>query len=179
MSGNSHLSQMKKCSVVLACSGNRLARFSEMLLLQNSSRQLVLSSYAYLTSWSLRQFQIYMSFEAPSLWSTTHKENGAKSWIIVNKVVMNKIPAVPAEVICLKCSTTSVRFSLLAILARQRTTLVVSGAGFVKASWLNCSLSRIGTTTLKASILDWRDSTAPLERTSSFAFFSVPKKKRK
>ena len=177
---------MKKCSVVLACSGNRLARFSEILLLQNSSRQLVFKSVRLLDILVITTISDLYVIRSTLVMirlnfflSTTHKENGAKSWIIVNKVVMNKIPAVPAEVICLKCFTTSVRFSLVAILARQRTTLVVSGTGFVSPSWLNCSLSRIGTTTLKASILDWRDSTAPLERTSSFAFFSVPKKKRK
>ena len=52
-----------------------------------------------------------------------------------NQMLQANSPVVPAGVISLRCLTTSIRFESLAVSAKQRIILVVSGVGFSKSVW--------------------------------------------
>ena len=52
-----------------------------------------------------------------------------------NQMLQANSPVVPAGVISLRCLTTSIRFEFLALSAKQRIILVVSGVSFSKSVW--------------------------------------------
>ena len=54
---------------------------------------------------------------------------------LTDKMLQSNSPVVPAGVISLRCLTTSIRFESLALSAKQRIILVVSGVGFSKSVW--------------------------------------------
>ena len=58
-----------------------------------------------------------------------------------NQMLQANSPVVPAGVISLRCLTTSIRFESLAVSAKQRIILVVSGVGFSKSVWSKCRFS--------------------------------------
>ena len=77
------------------------------------------------------------------------------------KIILNS-PEVPAGVISRKCLTKSSRFSDLALKARPRIILFVSGSGLTKDAGSNCRASRnwitISLTSLsELSGMDWME----------------------
>ena len=79
-----------------------------------------------------------------------------------NKIIFLDSPVVPAGVISRKCLTKSSRFSDLALKARPRIILFVSGSGVTKDDGSNCRASRnwitISLTSLsELSGMDWME----------------------
>ena len=91
------------------------------------------------------------------------------------EIIFLNSPVVPAGVISRKCLTKSSRFSDLALKARPRITLFVSGPGLIKDAGSNCRASRnwitISLTSLsELSGMDWMKVLILSDSTRSFRF---------
>ena len=75
-----------------------------------------------------------------------------------NQIMQVNSPVVPASVISLRCLTTSIRFDSLAVAARQRIILAVSGVGCFKSVSFKCR-SSFSWRTISSGSYDTSDST--------------------